>query len=831
MKKTILISFVIALSFLFSHAQTALDFDGTDDYVECGNGINLANQSFTVEWWAKRTGSGTVDNIFGHGTQATNNGLHGRFEASDALNFGFYGNDFITSPGSWATDGLWHHYAFTYDVSTNERIIYVDGVFIDSDISSADYIGSGHLYLGQLTGAPGIQQWHGQMDDFRVWNITRSQTEIQARMNECLTGSETGLLALYDFEDGAGSSSLTDITANGNDGTLTNMDPATDWVLGMACDLTFQTALDFDGTDDYVVCGDSLNLVNQSFTVELWAKRIDTGIVNNIFGHGTTSMNNGLHARFEASDVLKFGFFTNDLVTPPGSWATDGLWHHYAFTYDVSTNERIIYVDGDSVTSDISASDYIGSGVLYLGQLTGAPGSELWAGQMDDFRIWNTTRSQTEIQESKSDCLTGSKAGLLALYNFEDGAGSSSLTDITGNGNNGTLENMDPATDWVLGVPCGLDAPIALAFEGSNDYVDCGNDISLDLSTQWTAECWINPTAISGGWYTFLSKNFHDNSEGFGMHISSGTVNLWKGGGGASETVSASISASIWTHVAGVYDSGTWTLYVDGVDMGSFTETFVNASTPLYIGARNSNDGTSPNDFFPGKIDHVRLWDVALSQAEIQQSMSICISGSEDGLIAAYDFEDGIGSTTVTDLTGNGNVGTLTNMDPLYDWVTGVSCCPVIDTSISSLMFTLTANEIGSTYQWLDCPGMTPIGGETSQSFTATTNGSYAVAIDNGCYTDTSACVFLSPVGLSESNLTTPITVYPNPSEGKFSIDLGSANGASSITIMNLSGQAIYSKTVKDQQVITMQQNFPAGLYILYIEKGGLISTTKLIIK
>ena len=76
--------------------------------------------------------------------------------------------------------------------------------------------------------------------------------------------------------------------------------------------------------------------------------------------------------------------------------------------------------------------------------------SESWDGKLDDVRIWSTARTVTEISTSIKGCLPGTTPGLLALYNFEEGAGTS-LTDRTGNGYNGVLVSS-PA--WTAGLGC-----------------------------------------------------------------------------------------------------------------------------------------------------------------------------------------------------------------------------------------------------------------------------------------------------------------------------------------------------------------------------------------
>jgi len=88
---------------------------------------------------------------------------------------------------------------------------------------------------------------------------------------------------------------------------------------------------------------------------------------------------------------------------------------------------------------------------------------------------------------------------------------------------------------------------------------------------------------------------------------------------------------------------------------------------------------------------------------------------------------------------GNGNGGPAANGSPGYVTITYGGCS--IDNSTTLNGITITANETGSMYQWINCTGNTPIAGATNQSFTPTQTGNYAVIVNNGSCSDTSACV------------------------------------------------------------------------------------------
>ncbi|MBL7888329.1 MAG: VCBS repeat-containing protein [Bacteroidia bacterium] len=214
--------------------STGLSFDDNDDYVDAGTGVNLANSSFSVEFWAKKGGFSTNgdDHIIGIGESTNSNeALHIGFRGSNSFTFAFFGNDLDAN--SSLTDLNWNHWAVTFDANTKERRIYLNGAVVANDVSASNFIGTGNLKIGRAYNANN-NNFSGQLDEVRIWNVVRTGAEISANMNSCLAGSESGLLAYYKFEDGTGSSTLADATSNANNGTLQNMDPNTDWAMGAA---------------------------------------------------------------------------------------------------------------------------------------------------------------------------------------------------------------------------------------------------------------------------------------------------------------------------------------------------------------------------------------------------------------------------------------------------------------------------------------------------------------------------------------------------------------------------------------------------------------------
>jgi hypothetical protein len=111
------------------------------------------------------------------------------------------------------------------------------------------------------------------------------------------------------------------------------------------------------------------------------------------------------------------------------------------------------------------------------------------------------------------------------------------------------------------------------------------------------------------------------------------------------------------------------------------------------------------------------------------------------------------------------------------------------DATVTTFQNTITANATGAIYQWLDCDNnFALIAGETSQSFTATSNGNYAVAVtENNCI-DTSSCVNITGIGINEWTSAINMAISPNPNAGSFFVSSGKEGQFKTIEILNFFG-------------------------------------------
>ena len=147
------------------------------------------------------------------------------------------------------------------------------------------------------------------------------------------------------------------------------------------------------------------------------------------------------------------------------------------------------------------------------------------------------------------------------------------------------------------------------------------------------------------------------------------------------------------------------------------------------------------------------------------------------------------------------------------------------DTGVTRTSYTLKSNAAGAAYQWLDCNNnMSAIPGATNQVFQLpfNTTGSFAVALNkNGCV-DTSACYFVSTVGIDQVNEKPVLKYYPNPVQDHVVIELDKTYHEVRIELYNVAGQAIQKTVFKDSKTIRNSFDIPPGVYLMSIQADGI---------
>ncbi|MFA6541769.1 MAG: FG-GAP-like repeat-containing protein [Bacteroidota bacterium] len=231
----------------------------------------------------------------------------------------------------------------------------------------------------------------------------------------------------------------------------------------------------------------------------------------------------------------------------------------------------------------------------------------------------------------------------------------------------------------------------ALQFDGVDDYVTMGNKSAFNVGTALTYEAWINPYTSHNGWIIAKWQNFVEDKQlvFYGDRVYFYLFNVF---GGTAFGSSSTIPFNQLTHIAATYNGSVAKIYINGVldtskSVGSGAG---NGSGNLFIGANPDRASQNSVNPFNGIIDEVRIWNTARTESEIQSAMNTPLSGDETGLVAYWNFDEGIGTSTA-DISSNNNDGSISGAT----WVASAVALPV---ELAS--FTTSIKNDGVELQW-----------------------------------------------------------------------------------------------------------------------------------
>ncbi len=443
--RSIITTLIVAiLSTSALNAQNnALTFNGTDDYVSFTNSPSYPSNIFTIEAWIKITNADIkedANDIVCWGKTGGNDNVQFR-TSYGKLSFGTHPDG-----GSWDScessadlnPGEWTHVAVVKNGTAVQ--LYINGVKDGSDTNNHT-VDVDYMLIGKYSNDE--YYFDGEMDEIRIWNDVRTESEIRQNMYQELSDpvGESNLVAYYTFNETSGTT-LTDSKGSYN-GALTNM-AGSEWETSPAM-FGPKNCLDFDGSDDYVTLPSSLYSNNFSggsaITIEYWFK--GTMLTSAVRFQYTGYVVAGWGRQF----IISTDGGTEGLVIGTSEEIEDGNWHHIACVWEANTTNGFrTYLDGvltNQRTSENTTLPEIISGA-WLGSYNG---TEWINGSLDEVRIWNTARTGSEIREDMCKTLTGNENGLVAYYSFDNTSGTT-LQDFSGNSYDGTLTNMDEASDW-----------------------------------------------------------------------------------------------------------------------------------------------------------------------------------------------------------------------------------------------------------------------------------------------------------------------------------------------------------------------------------------------
>lgn len=166
-----------------------------------------------------------------------------------------------------------------------------------------------------------------------------------------------------------------------------------------------------------------------------------------------------------------------------------------------------------------------------------------------------------------------------------------------------------------------------------------------------------------------------------------------------------------------------------------------------------------------------------------------------------------------------------------------VTVVPLPVATANLLTGTVSVNQAGASYQWLDCNNNNaPINGANGQTYSPTAIGSYAVIVTLPGCTDTSACVNLSTLGIDEIVNGNQLNVYPNPNNGKFMLKFSTETMQHiSIRVENMIGQVAVNRQLENftgtfSEELDLQE-LGKGIYFVSVETAKGRLNTKVVVQ
>ncbi len=385
----------------------------------------------------------------------------------------------------------------------------------------------------------------------------------------------------------------------------------------------------------------------------------------------------------------------------------------------------------------------------------------------------------------------------------------------------------------LIAQPC-IPNTSCLDFNGSTSFVRIGSLNQLEITNELTIEAWIHPKVFAAGstGNSIFCKHAWGSSM-FGYVLRCGgngilSFNLAGAVGGSpvgwQEVLSppGSLVLDTWQHVAGTFDGSTMAIYIDGNPMGSFAFSgTIHPSTgyKARIGAL-ADTVWSMSRYFNGLIDEVRVWNRALSQAEILAGMNDHIDPAlQTGLAGYWRMNENAGNV-LADL-GNGlNAGTALNTS----WSSQV---PFNNTSLPVPVITYMAPSLVSSYasgnQWYMGANLIP--GATQQTFTPTQYGIYRVFV-----TDTNGCSAWSlPFNFDLTGISNKgqsrLIVFPNPARDMVYVENIPSETGGVVEMTDMIGNVLIRMATGGMTSLGMETAMLLpGIYVLHF-KGGNIKT------
>jgi len=586
-------------------------------------------------------------------------------------------------------------------------------------------------------------------------------------------------------------------------------------LFGLSLSLQAQNmSLDFDGTNDYVVTSNNMDLDNEkNLTLEAWiyvdAFAAGDYDITSIIGIeeapeaalirlGDPGVNPKL-AKNKLQFVISIGgtqYKLNGVTAlKTNTWYHVAAVHYYDNDNDIDLR---LYLNGVLESSQYynNNGDFDATGKFHIGAMNSATTpNRFFNGKIDEVKVWNSTRSAIDIRADMYKEIAGSESNLVAYYKLNETSGTTA-DNAEGTGNlDGILHNMTDS-DWVPSSAF-FGPKNCLDFDANDDYCHKNSNV-MSNTDNFTMMAWVKMDVNSANWACIVYNG--NDAGGYGIGIENSKIKGLFGTIAWHET-NETLTTGKWYHIAMRRSNGVLKFLLNGKLLHYTSSAVPNApSSRFSIGNMfNADDTPLYKPSFDGQIDEVRVYDIALTDAQIQEAMCKTLLGNEANLVAYYNFDNTSGTKLQSFDGTTSNDLTLVNMSD-DDWVTSTAINTWLNTNTTT--WTTAANwSRGSTPVSTDNVGVYNFSNDPASSANLSMNNFYLDTDANFNFTgsiDINSNAFLNSsitIGSNESMTVDGMLAIANVTK---STNLTIASGGSLITNDTIIGSAIIKRTISD---------------------------------
>lgn len=594
----------------------ALSFDGTDDLLTLADTSTLEpSEEMTISAWfrlstlpSSRSQSAVIVSKLHSVSPSV--GYELTINTSNQIVFGWTSSGSGTpyqsaTSSSPVQTGTWYH--VTAIRNANQIMLFVNAVQAATGTTSDTLFNSdGQITIGAASASS--NRLHGTIDEVKFYNYALTSTEVLVEYNQgrgsvygalstesngttisnaaareyCVPGDSTACSPpVGEWKlDEKSSNTAFDTSGSANNGTLTGS-PV--WLPGR-----IGSGLAMNGTSQYVDFAAGPSTVR---TITFWTKPVTTteffinvtGTTDYIASSAGTISATG----FTAPTIYVNGIATTSIVA--------GVWQHIAVT--TSTAE--------------SASNF---------EIGRTQNTNYLEGLIDDVKLFDYAMTQAQVSWNYN------RSKPLAYWQFDETAGTTAF-DASQNGNGNPNANNGTLTNTPTRITSGK-LNSAISFDGTDDYISVNDSSLLNITSDITLEAWAYPTSLTSANKTvvFKGNSTSNSTRQYGVRLNAS--NQWEGFlsiGTTEYTLACTLSAATvnqWSHIVFKRSSSNADLYINGrkvCNSAAFGTGTINSTANILAIGRY---GAASSEYFGGYIDNVRLYNIALTDAQVLTIMN-----------------------------------------------------------------------------------------------------------------------------------------------------------------------------------------------------------------